>query len=83
MHMRNLEEDNHFVGVFEGSKTLFIDDTLMYYTNLRCLLRSNSLGFHPSLYSNGLSPEAPLLLSVLGVDPETECGVGIHCECTT
>ena len=66
----NPVEDNHFVGVFvlhQGSKTLFIDDTLMYYTNLgcflRCLLRSNSLDFHPSLYSNGLSPtsEAPLL----------------------
>ena len=65
----NPAEDNHFVGVFllhQGSKTLFVDDTLMYYTNLgcilRCFVRNNTLKFHPSLYSNGLHPtsEAPL-----------------------
>lgn len=64
------EKSNHFVSVFvhhHDSKTLHVDDTLMYAENPGLLLKlfamkAGSTMFHPSIKDNGLYPtaEAPL-----------------------
>jgi len=64
------EKTNHFVSVFtyhRDSKTLHVDDTLMYADNPGILFRlfgikTGSAMFHPSIKDDGLypTPEAPL-----------------------
>lgn len=64
------EKSNHFVSVFvhhRESKTLHVDDTLMYAENPGIMfrlfgLKAGSTVFHPSIKDNGLHPtaEAPL-----------------------
>jgi len=64
------EKSNHFVSVFvhhRDSKTLHVDDTLMYAENPGILfrlfgLKAHSTMFHPSIKDHGLYPtaEAPL-----------------------
>lgn len=65
----NPPENNHFIGVFvfhAASKTIFIDDTLCYWSNLSWFatwfLKNNTLDFHLTTFRNGLypTPEAPL-----------------------
>lgn len=65
----NPAEDNHFSGMFvfhEDSKTIHIDDTVMYFEDPGFVLRlagvrAGKMSFHPSTFKNGLNqqPEAP------------------------
>jgi hypothetical protein len=65
------ESSNHFISVFvyhPSSKTLHVDDTIMYADKPGILLRligfkHGSFAFHPSMKSSGLhpTPEAPYL----------------------
>jgi hypothetical protein len=65
------ESSNHFVSVFvyhPASRTLHVDDTIMYAEKPGFLLRlfgfkGGAMAFHPSIKSAGLHPtaEAPLL----------------------
>jgi len=62
--------DNHFISAFvlhTASKTVFVDDTIMYLSNPGCVIRSllgknGDMLFHSSTFKNGLfpTPEAPL-----------------------
>jgi hypothetical protein len=66
----NPAEDNHFIAAFVlhvASKTVFVDDTIMYLSNpgwvIRSLLGKNGdMLLHSSTYKNGLlpTPVAPL-----------------------
>mmetsp|Transcript_10447 Transcript_10447/g.14400 ORF Transcript_10447/g.14400 Transcript_10447/m.14400 type:complete len:230 (-) Transcript_10447:106-795(-) len=66
----NPPEDNHFIAAFvlhTASKTVFVDDTIMYMANPNCMVRTlfgknGDMLLHTSTYKNGLlpTPEAPL-----------------------